>query len=363
VTKKDLCKWNQIGPSSPLIPGSCLVFFKRSFESEPVHLARSLQPGYIAEAPRIRTASLNTEVTQPTVTDADLSDSVAEPRQQDREREKRVERSVPVDSGKTYVARRGDTLDKIARRNHMDVQLLCQLNGVKKTAALTPGQTVKISAPKMLADAGPAPSGSSRKSSSSAICFASDPKKPNSPTAAYYTAGKRETLQSVSRKSGISINVLCQLNSLKRDSSLKPGQKIKLTQANLPVKPSLGTAACSIKDSSTHQSASSARGASQKEFNRKDSKRIESKPANKAAVKSTAAAKTQDKATAKGSVSARDAVKKPAQQKAVSKEASKANKVAPAAAKKPADAKAAAVKPARNKLGQPVGQLAKNSKK
>lgn len=381
VTRKDLCKWNQLGPSSPLIPGSCLVFFKRSFESEPVHLARSLQPGYIAEAPRIRTAALNTEVSQPTVTDADRSDSVAEPRQQDTVREKRAEKSVSADSGQTYIAQRGDTLEKIARRNNMDVQLLCQLNGVKKTAELKPGQTVKISVPKMLADAGPPPGKSSRKSSSSAICFASDPKKPDSPTAAYYTAGKRETLQSISRKSGISINVLCQLNGLKRDTSVKPGQKIKLTQANLPVKPSLGTAACSIKDSPGHQNASSAKGASQKDLKRKDSKQIESKAANKTAVKTTAAAsKTQDKSkavdskstaktasvtktVAKTSASSKDAVKKSAPQKTVSKEASTTNKVAPASAKKPADGKAAAVKPGQNKPGQPVGQLAKNSKK
>ncbi len=52
VTQADLCRWNHMSPSSVLVPGSCLVFYKRSFESEPVLLARSLQPGFIAQAPR-----------------------------------------------------------------------------------------------------------------------------------------------------------------------------------------------------------------------------------------------------------------------------------------------------------------------
>jgi hypothetical protein len=64
----------------------------------------------------------------------------------------------------------------------------------------------------------------------------------------------------------------------------------------------------------------------------------------------------------KNSVSAKDAAKKPAQQKAVSKEANKANKVVPAAAKKTSDAKSASSKPALKNSGQPVGQLAKNTK-
>ena len=58
VSSSDLCRWNHISPSTVLVPGSCLVFYKRSFESESVLLARSLQPGFIAQAPPVSVASL-----------------------------------------------------------------------------------------------------------------------------------------------------------------------------------------------------------------------------------------------------------------------------------------------------------------
>ena len=74
-------------------------------------------------------------------------------------------------------------------------------------------------------------------SSSSSICFASDSKKPDSPTAAYYTVNSGGTLNDVSKKTGIALSSLCQLNGLGRNAHLKSGQRIKLTQANLPVRP------------------------------------------------------------------------------------------------------------------------------
>ena len=73
VTRADLCRWNHISPSTVLVPGSCLVFYKRSFESEQVLLARSLQPGFIAQAPAVRMASLRTESEPKSVSDTSVS--------------------------------------------------------------------------------------------------------------------------------------------------------------------------------------------------------------------------------------------------------------------------------------------------
>ncbi len=250
VSVHDLCRWNNISPSSVLVPGSCLAFYKRSFESEPVHLARSLQPGFIAEAPRVRMASLRSE--EPAVTRDDASGGTDE-----REVvESRAERSGHAQSrsartvSKTaraapvvYTVKKGDTLDRIAHVTKMDIKVLCRLNGISAKTVLHPGQALKTG--RMLTEA---PSGrvAHGKYASSAICFSSDPKNPGSPTAAYYTVGKGDTLQKISRKSGISIDILCQLNGLKRSSRLKPGKRIKLTQVTLPVKPALGTAACAV---------------------------------------------------------------------------------------------------------------------
>ena len=51
VNQDDLCRWNQMHPNDALNPGSCIVFYKRGFEVEPVHLARSLQPDSVPDAP------------------------------------------------------------------------------------------------------------------------------------------------------------------------------------------------------------------------------------------------------------------------------------------------------------------------
>ena len=73
VTTSDLCRWNHLSQWSVLVPGSCLVFYKRSFESESVLLARSLQPGFIAQTQPVRVASIQPEPTPVSVSDSTFS--------------------------------------------------------------------------------------------------------------------------------------------------------------------------------------------------------------------------------------------------------------------------------------------------
>ena len=47
-------------------------------------------------------------------------------------------------NSKYYVVRKGDTLVKIAARNHTTVKALCQKNGIKATKILQPGQRLKV---------------------------------------------------------------------------------------------------------------------------------------------------------------------------------------------------------------------------
>ncbi len=419
VTSRDLCRWNHISPSSLLVPGSCLVFYKRSFESEPVLLARSLQPGFIAQAPPVRTASLEPEPEASSISDSTFS-ADAEP----VVKEKHSERPATSTSTlRTYKAIKGDTLDKIARRNKLDVKLLCRLNGIKKTAPLKRGQTVKTGGIKMYALAGeiatdaptrgssssstgfasgPQHSGAptavyytmkkggtlqdvskktgvpvtslcrlnglgqdthlkpgrkiklaqadlksatnkgKRGSSSSSICFASDSKNPHSTTVAYYTVNNGGTLQDVSKKIGIPLSSLCQLNGLSRNARLKPGQRIKLTQANLPVKPSFGKASCSIKDSAKKPAA-----VKHDRSENKASKHREAKAARKPAAKSGA---SKDSAVNKGHAKAASA--KTASKKQAGKKTDKSGKPAPATVqKKTPDSRAKAkttAKPGKN---------------
>jgi LysM repeat protein len=299
VTRSDLCRWNHISSSTVLVPGSCLVFYKRSFESEQVLLARSLQPGFIAQAPAVRMASLRTESEPTSVSDTALSadDEIdAEPVAK-ANKSWHTATSAPV--FRTYKAKRGDTLEKIARRNKLDVKLLCQLNGIKKAAPLKPGLTVKTGTAKVYASAG------------------SDSKKPGSPTAAYYTVNRGGNLRDVSKKTGIGLSSLCQLNGLSRNANLKPGQRIKLTQANLPVRPSLGSASCPVKDLGKKPAAAKPEKKSLKPSEAK-AKSTTSKPSAKGNSKSAAKGKgpAEHAAVAKGKVkpaaSAKTAAKKPA---------------------------------------------------
>lgn len=373
VTKKDLCKWNQISPSGVPVPGSCLVFYKRSFESEPVHLARSLQPGFIAEAPAVRMASLRTETSQRTVSDSSAAparESVSEPAETPKkvEKEKHSAPTVTADTGpKTYVAKRGDTLDKIARRSNIDVKILCRLNGISKTTPLRPGQVVKTPTSRMLADSGQSATDAAPKkgSSPSAICFTADPKKPGSPTAAYYTVNNGGSLQDVSRKTGISLSSLCQLNGLSRNAKLKPGQKIKLTQADLPVKPALGNASCSPKEMSKKAPAA-ARSAPQKAAKPSEAKAVKKGADKSAAVKSNtrevaksaAAAKNAKPAAVSGKAAQKQA--NAAKQAVSAKEAAKGKPAA--ASKKTSDSKSAETKPAQKNTGKTAAKPAKDTK-
>ena len=108
-------------------------------------------------------------------------------------------------------------------------------------------------------------------------------------------------MKDVSKKTGISLSSLCQLNGLGRNDSLKPGQRIKLTQANLPVKPSFGSASCSVKDSGKKPAA-----AKRDKPNSKSSKHGEAKAAHKPAAKSAA---SQESSAAKKHAAKKPAVK------------------------------------------------------
>jgi murein DD-endopeptidase MepM/ murein hydrolase activator NlpD len=46
--------------------------------------------------------------------------------------------------GKIYKVRKGDTLGRIAQRNHTTIKAICKKNGIKKNKALRPGQKIKV---------------------------------------------------------------------------------------------------------------------------------------------------------------------------------------------------------------------------
>lgn len=145
VTRRDLCRWNNLYGSEVPTPGSCIVFYKRGFEMEPVHLAQTLQPDSVPEAPGTRFASLRSSKT---VSDAaGSSHSLRDSHSRDRDR--RQDNPVVF----TYSVRRGDTIDKVARRNGIDPKVLADANRLKKGAPLHAGQQIKLAGLKIPAGA------------------------------------------------------------------------------------------------------------------------------------------------------------------------------------------------------------------
>jgi LysM repeat protein len=183
VNRNDLCRWNEIRGGDILNPGKCLVFYKRGFELEPVHLAQSLQPDSVPEAPTYQLASLRP--TAAYVSDASLNT---------RERIHPSQQKKSADAVTfTYKARRGDTVEKVARRNGIDSKELARANGLKPGSNLKPGQKISLSGLKISSGPGSCegPVGKKAiKGKSSAVVASVNSKTGVRTSAAAVTSGK-----------------------------------------------------------------------------------------------------------------------------------------------------------------------------
>ena len=90
---------------------------------------------------------------------------------------------------------------------------LCQLNGIKETKILHPGDRLRVS-------------GSASKSSSASS--ASQANSTGSSGSTVYTVRSGDTLSKIAKRNGTSVKRLCQLNGIKETSTLRVGQKLKL---------------------------------------------------------------------------------------------------------------------------------------
>ncbi len=261
VSERELCAWNHLTPSSLLVPGSCLVFYKRNFESGPVQLAGSLQPGYIAQAaaPPARVASLQPQSAPPAVSDATEEEQVSNQAQPQRtEPQQTAAESPPLRAHKAtraevrtsarppvyYTVKHSGTLKDVARKTGMSTISLARLNRLPTGAHLRAGAKIKLADASMEPTTGNVSRGPS--SQPSRICFESESGRTGL-TSAYYRVAHNGTLRDVATKTGIPLSSLCRLNHLNRSARLRRGQLIKLAQANLPVRPALGRSSCSVK--------------------------------------------------------------------------------------------------------------------
>lgn len=261
VNRRDLCRWNHIHGNEILSPGSCLVFYKRGFETEPVNLAQSLRPDSVPETQVVRLASLRpvrtlsdapvsirSSVTRERKSPEPPTAAYTAPRGDTLEKTAKSStqaRKSPAPVTILYTVQKGDTLEKIAKSSGMDVKALLALNGLKKRTALKKGDKLTLLAnidTASASDASPSASSSGNKALSSS----------NGST---HVAKKGETLARIAKANGVSLDALCKINKMKQNTSLKPGQKILLAKVDTSPKTSVNDATAGISSSRSKNSA------------------------------------------------------------------------------------------------------------
>ncbi len=96
--------------------------------------------------------------------------------------------------GKAYRVRKGDTLEKIARKLDSEIDDLARINRLKKPYRLQPGQTIR------------GPGGSARG----------------------YVVARGDTLAEIAQRFGVSVDKLRDANGLRRGATVAPGRKLRL---------------------------------------------------------------------------------------------------------------------------------------
>jgi murein DD-endopeptidase MepM/ murein hydrolase activator NlpD len=138
-----------------------------------------------------------------------------------RRHHKAAAKPAPRDDGDagSVTVGKGDTLASIARAHGSTIEALARLNGLKSPYRLTAGQSLKLPAAAASDQAAAEPKAKPSKSATGEKASAK---------AEEVTVAKGDTLASISRKSGVSIDDLAQLNGLPKPYRLQVGEVIRL---------------------------------------------------------------------------------------------------------------------------------------
>ncbi|WP_239681728.1 LysM peptidoglycan-binding domain-containing protein [Streptococcus sp. 263_SSPC] len=121
-------------------------------------------------------------------------------------------------SGGNYIVQSGDTLYSIARRSGMNLNTLLSINGLSQSSVIFPGQSLTVGqSDGRTVSAGYTPSKTTATSTS---------------TSGTYTVQAGDTLYSIARRSGVSLNTLLSINGLSQSSIIFPGQSLTVGQSD-----------------------------------------------------------------------------------------------------------------------------------
>ncbi len=114
-------------------------------------------------------------------------------------------KSAPASSAATYVIRRGDSLSSIAKRHGTTIEELCALNGITRNTIIKEGERLTIRT-----------KGGEVSSGATSI----------------YTVRAGDNLSSIAKRHGTTVTKICSLNGISRNSTLSIGQKLKLSSSS-----------------------------------------------------------------------------------------------------------------------------------
>ncbi len=144
---------------------------------------------------------------------------------------KQVEPEEVVNNSRTaekdiHVVKAGDTIASVAKKYHLQVAFLTELNGLSKNAKLRAGQRLKID--------GELPSKSSVSKETENVTSTKTTRSIQNTEA--YTVKSGESLNLIANRLGISANELAELNNLNGRTGLQRGQSIRIPKTVIEYK-------------------------------------------------------------------------------------------------------------------------------
>ncbi len=131
-------------------------------------------------------------------------------------------------SYRRHAARRGETLAVIARRFHVPVAVLAELNSVEPKARLPRGRVILVPKPEKVQIA----TGKKPKKKAGKVVAAADRTNRPSPEKKTYRVRGGDTLYRIALKHGTTVAILMTANSLGSPAQIRPGDKL-----TIPAKP------------------------------------------------------------------------------------------------------------------------------
>ena len=130
-----------------------------------------------------------------------------------------VASNVSTQSGATaangyYTVKAGDTLYGISRKFGMSLSQLVSVNGISASSLIVPGQTLRVAGGETTSTVVKTTATTSRTSGGN------------------YLVQQGDTLYSIARRSGMSLNSLLTLNGLSQSSVIYPGQSLTISQSD-----------------------------------------------------------------------------------------------------------------------------------